>query len=51
MGFLKDFIYLSERAQAEGEGRGRGRERLSSAFCAAHGAPRGALSHDPEIMT
>ena len=52
--FFEDFIYLGEsRREKEsestsgGRGRGRGRNRLST----EQGAPCGAQSQDPEIMT
>ena len=53
--FKKD-IYFRERERARkqvsvGRGRGKGVERISSRLPAKQGAQRGALSHDPKIMT
>ena len=51
---FKKRIYLFERerehacAQAR---EGRRRERISSKFCAEHGAGHGTPSHNPEIIT
>ena len=45
--FLILFIYLAERESTAGRVAGRGRSRLP----AEQGAPRGAWSQDPRIMT
>lgn len=51
LNFLKDFIYLIERQRKLGGGEQREREGISSRRHAEHGAPRGACSQDPGIMT